>query len=151
MGKMDPEEVRKRLMREAAEEALAEAADNDAAVAKWLDDDFEKGFGDIIGMSTGKLRDQLDKAVPGISEQEVREAQRAIAEAKRALDGGWLSKPNPKEAERILMGVRGIRELKKSKSEKSCFIAALLLLTGSGATVCGLIYGATEVVSALVR
>lgn len=151
MAKYDPEEVRKRLMREAAEEALAEAADNDPAVAKWLDDDFDKGITDLFGGTSPKdIQRELEKAIPDITEKDVREAQEAIRRAKKAAEGGWLSKPNPKEAERILMGVRGIREVRKRKS-KGCAVVGALLLTLGGSTIGAVLYGAAEIVSALNR
>lgn len=150
MAKQNDDEVRRRLMREAAEEALAEAADAYPDVAKWLDDDFDKGFGEIIGMSPEKLREELRKAIPDVSERDIREAQQAIVDAKKAAKGGWLNKPNPLEAERILMGVRGIREVKARKEEKSCFLALLLVVSGGLATAVGLAYGAAQAVAAVL-
>lgn len=140
MAKQDPEEVRKRLMREAAEEALAEAADNDPAVAKWLDDDFDKGMTDLFGgTSPAAYRKALEQAIPGITDKDVEAAQKAIKEARKAAEGGFFRSPNPQEAERILMSVRGIREVKKQKESKSCFIAALVLLGSASLSVWGLI------------
>lgn len=146
MAKQDPDEVEKRLRREAAEEALAEAADKDPQLADWLDYDFEKGMKDVLGMSTSELRKNLEKAIPDITDADVNEAQKAIRDAKRAAKGGFFSGPNPKEAERILMSSRGIREVAKKKS-KGCAIIALLMVGGSTATSVGAIWAAAEVLS----
>lgn len=150
MAKQDNEEVRKRLLREAAEEALREAAEKDPGVAQWLDDDLDKGFQEILGMTPGKLQEELGKAIPDITEKDIREAQKALADARKAAKGGFFSGPNPAEAERILMGVRGIREVRKAKEDKSCFLFALVLLSGGLTTIAGLAYGAVEAIAAIL-
>lgn len=150
MAKQNDDEVRKRLMREAAEEALAQAADADPAVAKWLDDDLDQGFQEILGMSPDKLQAELSRAIPDISKEDIRAAQEALADARKAAKGGFFSSPNPQEAERILMGVRGIREVKKAKENKSCFLFALVLLSGGLVTLAGLVYGAVEAIASIL-
>jgi hypothetical protein len=149
MPGMDEEAVRKRLMREAAEEALAEAADNDPGVAKWLDDDFAAGMTDILGMAPDKLQNALNSAIPDLSRKEIDEAIQDAKAARKALEGGWLSGPDPEKAAKILKGNDNLKGLAKSKTEKSCFIAALVLLAGFGTTAGAVIRGAVEVVSAL--
>jgi len=146
VAKQNDDEVRKRLMREAAEEALAEAADKDPAVAKWLDDDFDQGMTEIMGMSPTQLQRELNDALPGITSAEVREAQKAIRDAKAAAKGGWLSSPNPAKAEKILMSNRGIKEVRRKKG-KGCAVIAVLLLTIGGSTVAAAIYGAVEIIA----
>lgn len=150
MARQNDDEVRKRLMREAAEEALREAAEKDPGVARWLDDDLDKGFQEILGMTPKKLQEELGRAIPEITEKDTREALAALDQARRAAKGGFFSSPNPAEAERILMGVRGIREVKKSKENKSCFLFALVLFSGALATIAGLVYGAVEAVAAIL-
>lgn len=151
MGKMDEDAVRKRLMREAAEEALAEAADADPAVAKWLDDDLAAGMTDILGMPPDKLQRALGDAIPDLSASEVKAAIRDAQAARKAMEGGWLSGPDPEKAAKILKGNSNLKGLAKSRTEKSCFIFALLLLAGFGTAAGSIVWGAIELVGALAR
>lgn len=151
MAKQDPDEVSKRLLREAAEEALANASDNDPAVAKWLDDDLEAGMTEILGMRPDALQAALNEAIPDLSASEVDAALRDARAARKAMEGGWLSGPNPELAANILKGNKNLKGYAKTRGEKSCFIAGVVLLAGAGALVTSAVWGAHEVVSALLR
>jgi len=146
VAKQNDDEVRKRLMREAAEEALAEAADRDPAVAKWLDDDFDQGMTEIMGMSPTQLQRELNDALPGITAAEVREAQQALKDAQAAAKGGWLSSPNPGKAQKILKSNGLLNKLCKKKGGW-CAVVAVLMLTIGGSTVAAAIYGAVEIIA----
>lgn len=146
---MDPEEVEKRLKREAADEALAKLADQVPAVGHSMDDDFDKGMTEILGMSASEIQKELNKAVPGITDKEVKEAMRDIKAAREAAKGsGWLGKPDPQLAERIMMRNGKISELRKQKN-KGCAVIGVLLLGIGASTVGAAVWGAVEVIGAL--
>jgi hypothetical protein len=150
VAKQDPEEVRKRLMREAAEEALAEAADADPAVAKWLDDDFAEGMTEILGMSPGALQKELGKSIPGITDDEIKQAMRDAKAAQEAMKGkGFLGKPDPELAARILSKSKGLKKLAKAK--KGCAVVGLLLLVIGSSSLTAAIYGAIEAIAMVTR
>lgn len=145
MAKQDPDEVSARLAREAAEEAFVNAANNDPAVAAWLNADLDEGMADIIGMSPSELQRELSKNLPGISDKEIADALRDARAAQKALKGGgWLGgKPDPKLAERIMMRNGKIIELNKKK--KGC---AVLGLIGLGSAVLS-VWGLAEIGAAI--
>lgn len=149
MAKQDDEAVRKRLMREAAEEALAEAADKDPAVSQWLDDDFEKGMTQIMGMSPSQLQEELNGAIPGISQREIDAAIRDAQAARRAIKGGFFSDPNPELAAKIMKKNGKLVKLHNAKKSKSCFIAGLVLISGGLTTLAGIALVAAEALSAV--
>src|SRR5688572_3811051 len=151
MAKMDPEEVEKRLKREAADEALAKLADQVPAVGHSMDDDFDKGMQEILGMSKSELQKELNKAVPGISQKEIDEAIRDAKAAQAAMKGsGWLGKPDPQLAERIMMRNGKISELRKQKN-KGCAVITLAGLIIGSSVLGGLIYGAAEAFAAVLH
>lgn len=149
MAKQDPDEVEKRLRREAAEQALEEAAERDPGVAKWLDDDLERGFEEILGMNSKDLQKALSASIEGLTSAELDQALEDARRARKALEGGWFSKGDRKRAEKILMSNGKIKELGKKRGEKSCFIAGLLLVAFFGSAFAGVIWGAVEIVSAV--
>jgi hypothetical protein len=145
MAKMDDDAVWKRLQREAAEEALAEAADNDPDVAKWLDDDFAQGMEDILGMPMDKVGKELRDAMGGISDADVRRALEDIKEAKRLAKGGLFSGPKPKKAAAKLQGNKHLKKLAKKKS--GCpFVLAIL-----AGTAVSLLWGSVELAHHIVE
>jgi hypothetical protein len=141
MAKMDPDEVRRRLEQEAADEELARKLDSDPEFAKDFDKSFERQLGELNTEFLNKFAQ--DK---GYSKSETEAMKRAVEKARRTAQGGWFSPGNPAEAEKILMSNRGIREARKSKG-KGCAVIALLIFGGSAATSVGTIWAAAEIVS----
>lgn len=137
-------ERREYLKQQAEDKALADKLDNDPQFAKDFDESFVRGF-------TGIEDDVVKKfaEAQGYSKAEIEAMHRTVKRARQAAKGGFLSSGNPEEAEKILMSNRGIREMRKSKEDKSCFIASILLLMILGSTVGAALWGAVEIVSAL--
>lgn len=150
MAKQDPDEVQKRLMREAAEEALAEAADADPAVAKWLDDDLASGMTEILGMSPQALQSALNDSLPGLSKREVDAAIRDAKAARRAMEGGgWLGdKPDPELAARILKRNSNLKGLAKRRNGCGKKAGALALLAAG--SLAGLVAAAWTAADAVL-
>lgn len=139
MAKMDPEEVRKRLEREAADEAIAKKLDNDAQFAKDFDASFVQGFRGLEDDIIGKVADEL-----GFSDAQIQKALQDAQKARKLAKGGFLTNADPAAAEKLIKGSKVLSGVMKAKEDKSCFIFALAILAASGATSVGLIWGAAE-------
>lgn len=142
MAKMDEDAVRRRLEQEAADEALARKLDADPDFAKDFDESFVRGFrgleDDIIGRTAAEL---------GFSDAQI---QKALADAQRArkvAKGGFFVNADPAKAERIIKANKVLHKVVKAKSEKSCFLFALVILAGSGATSVGIVWAAVDLLS----
>lgn len=136
---MDWDEVEKRLKKEAAAEEIQAQAARDAV----MDRAFEKEAAEIFKLSPGEIEDLIGN-IPKITDADVREAQAAIAKAKRAMKGG-----NRAKAEKILMSNRGIKEVRAAKKGKGCTVVALLFL-GSSVTAIGTLWAAAEVLMRVI-
>jgi hypothetical protein len=134
------------LKQEREDAALAKKLDSDPEFAKSFDESFVRGF-------TSAEDELLDKFAKdkGYSRSETEAMKRTVARARKTAKGGFFTAPDPAEAEKILMSNRGIREMRKSKEDKSCFIAGLLMLAFFGSTISAALYGAAEIVSALTH
>lgn len=143
MAKMDPDEVNRRLQEEAADEALARKLDADPDFAKDFDESFARGFKGFENDLLNKIAD--DK---GMSASERDAMMKAAERARKAAQGGFLTKPDPAKAEKIIMGNRGLREAKK-RSGKGCAVLALVLTSGGLAALAGLTYAASEIIRAV--
>jgi hypothetical protein len=138
------EYLKQQAAQEKADAELAARLDSDPEFAEQFDDSFERNLSKFDEEFMRKFA--KDK---GYSKAETQAMLDAAERAKKAMRGGWFSERDPVKAEKIIMSNRGMRELKQSKKDKSCFLFALVILAGSGATSVGLIWGAVEMLSRL--
>jgi VIT1/CCC1 family predicted Fe2+/Mn2+ transporter len=134
------------LRQVADDAALAEKLNNDPEFAKDFDESFVKGF-------TGMEDDIIENFAKeqGYSKDEKEAMRRTVKRARQTAKGGFLTSGDPAKAEEILMSNRGIREMRKQKSEKSCFLAALVLLAFLGSTVGAAVWGAAGALAAVLN
>lgn len=144
MAKQDPEEIERRLKQEAEDEALAKKLDSDPQFAKDFDDSFVRGLSSIDDELIERFAQKK-----GYSASETEAMKAAARRAAKAMKGGFFSAPRPEEANEIIMGNRGMREMKKAKG-KGCAVVALLMVTVSGATTAAIIWGAVEAIAAVL-
>lgn len=139
---MDEDAVRKRLAQEAADEALAKKLDSDPEFAKNFDDSFVRGFrgleDDIIGQAAKDL---------GYSDAQIQKALQTAQKARKTAAGGFFTNANPEKANEMIKENLVLRNVVKAKSEKSCFLFALVILAGSGATSIAIVWAAVDLVS----
>lgn len=138
------EYLRQEREQEREDAELAKKLDSDPEFAKDFDASFVRGFTSI----EDELLDRFAKD-KGYSASETAAMKRAVERAKKTARGGFFTAPNPEEAEKILMSNRGIREMRKSKEDKSCFIAGLLMVAFFGSAIAATLYGAAEALAAL--
>lgn len=133
------------LKQEKEDAELAARLDSDPEFAEQFDASFERQ----LKAMDEEFLDSWAKQ-KGYSESETKAMKKAARRAQDAMRGGWLSSADPAEAARIVENNPGLRALKKSKEDKSCFLFALVILAGSGATSAALIWGAVEMIGRLV-
>lgn len=152
MGESHDERIA-RKKRERAEYLKQEKEDAELAARLDSDPEFAENFDDSFERNLNKFDDEFLRKFAkekGYSKSETEAMIQAAERARRAMTGGWFSSKDPVKAEKIIMSNRGMRELKQSKEDKSCFLFALVLLSGGTATLLGLIYGAIEAVAAVL-
>lgn len=148
MAKQDPEEIARRLRQEAADEELAKLLDSDPDFAA----DFDKAEANL-------LRDVENGALHKIarekkmSPQEEADMMAAADRARKAMKGGLFTSPNPEKAEQIIMSNRGLREARQrgKKSRNGCLKVVIPLFVLSASVAATSVWGAVELVSAVVR
>lgn len=143
MAKMDPEEVERRLKAEAERENMEKAAE--ALRDRKMDDAFMGDFYDLFGVNPSDVaafQRDADKAA-GVSKEDIDEALRVINKAK---------KQRPEKARKTLRNSAAVGKVAgAAKKGKGCAVIAVLLLAIGGSSAATVIYGAAELVSALVR
>lgn len=143
MAKFNPDDWEKRMRSEMADEIAGEAA----AAARAAQDDAQLRK-ELVDMFGGADYDAIVRAVgasEGYSAKEIKEMEQAAKLAKKQLKSN-----HPREAEKIIMSNRGLREVRKRKG-KGCAVIAILLLAVGGSTFGAAIYGAAELIGALAR
>jgi hypothetical protein len=128
---------------EEQDKALEEAMAREPQLADYIDYDFERQIKQMTGVSMEEMR--RVEAGGNVSESDVDEAMRVIAEAKRAAEGGFLRSKNPKKAEKMIKNSKAVKKVGgAAKKGKGC---ALVILAGSGATSIALVWAAVDLVS----
>jgi len=129
---------------EEQDKALEEAQLREPQLADYLDWDFERQIKQMTGVSMDEMRKV--EAGGNVSERDIDEAQRVIAEAKRAAEGGIFRGKNPKKAEKMIASSRAVKKVgAKAKKSKGCVIAGLVFAS-SGATSIAIVWAAVDLV-----
>lgn len=141
MAKFDEEAWKKRIAREIAEE---EARAGQDYRDRKMDQAFEREFFDALkdatgGMTPEEFRKAISKDIPDVTQGEVDEAMKIIAEASRlGKKGKW------KKAKAKLNNSTVKKVGKAAKKGKGCAVITLFMLAVGGSTLAGLVYGAVE-------
>lgn len=145
MAKFDQEEWERRMKNEMADEiageaaAAARAAQDDAQLKKELTEMFGSSDYDAIIKAVG--------ASEGYSDREIRDMQKAAKRAKEKLKSN-----HPNDAIEIIKSNKGLSKAHSTyKSKKGCGVIAVLLLAVGGSSAAAAIYGAAEIIAAMVR
>jgi hypothetical protein len=139
-----------RKKRERAEYLKQQKADKDLAKRLDSDPEFAEQFDDSFERNLEKFDDEFLRHFAknkGYSKSETEAMIKAAERAKKAMSGGWFGSKDPVKAASIVEGNKALRAMKKEKKKKSCFLAALVILAGSGAMSAAMIWGAVELIS----
>lgn len=146
MAKFNPDDWERRMKNEMADDiageaaAAARAAQDDAQLKKELTEMFGSSDYDAIIKAVG--------AAEGYSASEIRDMQKAAERAKDKLKSN-----HPNEAIQIIKNNKGLNKAHGvfKRKGKGCAVIAVLLVTIGGSSAAAAIYGAAEVISAMVR
>lgn len=138
---MDPEEVERRLKREAEEE---EARHQQDFRDRKMDQAFDADFMEIFNMTPSEIA-AFGANMPELIN--VDEAQRVIKQAKKQYKKG-----KREQAKATINSDRHAKAVAKKAKEKGkgCAVVALLMITVSGATSAAIIWGAVEAIAAVL-
>lgn len=142
MAKMDEDAVRKRLEQEAADEAIARKLDSDPQFAKDFDESFIIGFRGLEDDIIGKAAKDL-----GYSDAQIQKALGDAQRARKVAKGGFFVNADPAKAEKIIRENAVLNKVVTAKSEKSCFLFALVLLASGGVSIGGTVWAVGELLS----
>jgi hypothetical protein len=131
------------LKQKAQDDALEEAISKDPQLRDYLDWDFDRQIKQLTGISMSEMSKQ--KPGEGVSQKDIDEAMEVIKRAKKKAEGGWLSSGDPEAAQKMLDSSSAVQKI--GKRNKSCFLAALVLLASGSVSVGGIIWAAAEVLS----
>lgn len=139
MAKMDPDEVRRRLEREAEqEEAIRAQSGRDAK----MDMAFDAEFFELTGLLPSDIAG-IAKDMPDLVDTD--EAMRVIKRGKKE----W-KKGNRAKAQKIFNSNKDVKKIaKQAKKGKGCAIVALLTL-GSAGTSVATIYATIEIIGRMM-
>ena len=146
MAKFDRKEWERRMKNEMADEiageaaAAARAAQDDAQLKKELTEMFGSSDYDAIIKAVG--------ASEGYSDREIRAMQKAAKRAKEKLNSN-----HPNDAIEIIKSNKGLNKAHSAykRNKKGCAVITVLLLTIGGSSAAAAIYGAAEVISAMMH
>lgn len=144
MAKFDPEEWERRMKNEMADEIAGEAA----AAARAAQDDaqLKKELTEMFGSSDFNAIIKAVGASEGYSDREIKDMQKAAEQAKKKLNSN-----HPNDAIKIIKANKGLSEVHKRSKSKGCGVIAILLLTIGGSSAAAAIYGAAEIINAMVH
>lgn len=137
MPGMDWDEIERRLKAEALAEEIQAQQGRDAKLDAVFEEAAEEAFG---GMSFREYKEAVQSNLPGVTDSEVDEAMRIIAEAQKLHERGKTAAAASK------MSHPKVRKVgKAARKSKGCAVVALLFL-GSSATAVGTLWAATEAI-----
>lgn len=149
--KQERQDYLARQRENAANRALEEAAEKDAEVAQWLDDDLDNFVKGYWGVSLAEMSEISSATIDDVTSDDVDEAQRAIRQAQRQAKGGWFTRGNPEKAAKTLKRSKAVGKVAGAAKKKKdgcfgCAVFALLALTGVLGSAA---WGAVELIAAL--
>ncbi len=127
------------LKQEKEDAELAARLDSDPEFAEQFDDSFER----LIAKTDDELMRKYAKD-KGYSKADTEAMIRAVNKARKAMTGGWFGSRDPEKAAEIVSRDKILREFKKEKSNKSCFLVLLVLVSGGVTTLAGMAYGVAQ-------
>ncbi len=144
MAKFDPEEYKKRIAREIAEEEARERAANDRAV----DDSLMFETFELLGLRASEVAAYQAAAEDALNDRiDIDDALRAIKKGKREYKKG-----NKAKADKILKGNKNVQKIQKAaKKGKGCAVTALALLGGGLVALVSTVYTAVEAVASVLQ
>lgn len=138
MPGMDWEEIEKRLKSEALAEEIEAQHARDRRLDAVFEEAAEEAFG---GVSFKEYKQAVASNLPGVSDSDIDEAMKIIAEAKRLQDKGKTAAAASK------LSHPTVRKVGKAvRKRKGCAIVALMMLGGSTATSIALVWGAVDLI-----